>query len=358
MRFKFGLGVVVIPLLLWLGVNAQHPKKNKVTTKPAAQSNPQTQNDSKNPQWLSSACKLERFWFEEQYGIGKGITAEVYSSYTRQKALNTRQQIINSSDWINQLPCCPETSDLASESPVFSVDNWFEERVLSCYHPGAESAVRTTELYHAVSGRHSGQQCTYDKTGKLIPPNQPGAGTPDFFSPEVSGEQHLFFDTFSWTKLTLAEYNSVWKPNPGCGSPMSYDINPTIINNVWLYVRRGDVINISATGRIKFDVEGNETGPEGSLVIPKTDVGILGRLIAPNPLPTAKPGALLGGIYTGKLESANQYITIDDENLFYAGKAGDYTMPATGYLGFAVNDGYPQNNSGVFAVSIYRKLAR
>lgn len=392
MKFQFALSLSIIFLLLCVStpVIAQsskkrtsktkntakknttktksNAKKNIAKTKPIArevtsktnlakENNSQVKSDSKNLQWLSSACRVERFFLEDNIEE---------ANYTRQKALTVRQRLIDSSDWANQLPCCPETIDIASESPFFGFDNWIEETyeelrektVLSCFHPNANSAIRTSRLYHTVSGQNSGQQCTYDKSGKLIPPNQPGAGTPDFVSPTVNGEEHEFFDVFSWTKLSLSEYNSVWKPNPGCGSPMTYDIDPTIINHVWMYVKRGDVINISARGKIKFDVEGNETGPEGSLVIPKTDVGILGRLIAPNPFPTAKPGALLGGVYTGDLESPNQYITIDQENLFYAGKAGDYRMPATGYLSFAVNDGYPQNNSGVFNVTVYRKLAR
>lgn len=343
MELRFALSIIIVGYLIALNVTAQPTH---------------AQNDSKNQLWLSSSCSIERVWFENREFLNEMVDMGIYSSYTRQKALNARQQLLNSPDWDSVLPCCPETIDIASESPFFTVDNWFAKRVLSCYHPGAVSAIRSSKMYSKVSGQSAGQQCTYDKTGRLIPPNLPGAGTPDVVSPGVSGEQHYFFDVYPWTKLSSEEYSSAWKPDAGCHKSKTFNLDPTIITHVWLYVKRGDIININATGKIKFDVEGNETSPEGSLVIPKTDVGIIGRLIAPNPLPTAKPGALLGGIITEDITSPNQYVTINQENLFFAGKAGDYRMPATGYLSFSVNDGYLQNNSGMFEVTIYRKLAQ
>lgn len=363
MKHRAVFSIALALLMLTCSVLAQRPAQRIPKPKVVPQSSSKAQNDSKNTQWLSPACTRLRSFFEGWGLETKGVIAELYSSYTRQKALDARQRILSARDWDSQLPCCPENLRIANESPFFEVDNWFEkwaekEFLLGCYHPGAESNIRTSIFFHKVSQQTAGQQCTYDKNAILIPPENAGAGTPDFVSPTVSQDQHLVFDVFPWTKLTRAESDSTWTPDVGCQRPRTFEIDSTVITNVWLYVKRGDVISISATGRIKFDVEGNETGPEGSLVIPKTDMGILGRLIAPNPLSTAKPGALLGGVYTGELESPGQIIIIEEANPFYAGKAGDYRMPATGYLVFAVNDGYPQNNSGTFRVTLYRKLAR
>ena len=397
MKFQFGLSLAIAFLLSYITVSipAQQPKKNKakntaqqskknkakntvkkttsktksvadkqrtLITKPIKQKATQLQGDPRNMQWLSKVCELNRYYFEHKVG-GQIISgqpysdAEIYSSYTRQKALDARQRLIDSPEWDDQLPCCPETIDIANESPLFEVDNFFIEWLtLACFHPGAESNFRTSKLYHNASGSDAGQQCTYSKNGKLIPPNQPGAGTPDFNSPTV-GKEHIFFDVYPWTKLTLTEYNSAWKPNAGCHNPTNINVDPTVISPGWMYVKRGDVINISATGKIKFDVEGNESTPKGSLAMPQTQLGMLGRDLYPNPLPSAPPGALLGGVVRD-LNSFNQEIEIEEDDLFYAGKGGDFIMPATGYLAFLINDGFLENNSGNFKVTSYRKVAR
>jgi hypothetical protein len=360
-------------LFLVSGVLAQHRARPAQSKRP--ENNSKTQKERTNARWLSPDCEEIRHFFEKGYpgDIGKGVGAEVYSSYTRQKALEARQRLIDSPDWDNLLPCCPETERTAIRSPLFTTDSWLWELtlgrhvVLACFHPGAQSDFRTSGLYHRFTGLNAGQQCTYDKNGTLIAPDLPGAGTPDSISPTISADnigvffnEHMFFDVFPWTKLTLAEYNSVWKPDPGCNKPRPrpLDLDPAMINPALLWVERGDVISITATGKIKFDVEGNESGPEGSLVMPKTEAGILGRLFVPTPFPTAPAGALLGGVYTGELKSLPQFMEVAGPNLFYIGKGGDFKMPDNGYLVFLVNDGYLPNNTGSFLISWYRKVAR
>lgn len=355
--------LVLFVFILTCSVLAQRPLQQRPKPKVAPQSNSKQQTDSRNAQWLSPACTRLRSFFAGYGRETKGTLAELYSSYTREKALATRQRLLNTPEWDTQLPCCPETLRVARESPFFEVDNWLEdwvekEFILGCYHPGAESDIRSSEFFHRVSQQTAGQQCTYAKNGLLIPPEHAGAGSPDSVSPTVSKEQHLVFDVFPWTKLTRAESDSTWKPDGGCQRPRTFEIEADIISKVWLYVKRGDVLNITSTGRVKFDVEGNEAGPEGSLVRPKTEVGMWGRLLAPTPLPTAPPGALLGGIFTGELRSVEQPTPIHIRNLFYAGKGGDFVMPASGLLVFLVNDGYPENNSGSFFVTVYRSVAR
>jgi hypothetical protein len=313
----------------------------------AQRTNPQPSPTPANPRWESRACSIPRNGYE--------LRSDTYSSFTRERALRLRNTL--DTNWHLQLPCCPETMPNTDENQLYEESSWF----FSCFHPGAEKGVRTSKLYHSlVKPIRSGQQCTYDSRGNLITSNA-GAGTPDFVSPnsgDTGEELHWEYDVFPWTKLTFTEYNSVWKPNQGCQQPMIYEINPAIIGHISMYVKRGDIININATGTIIFDVEGNKSSPEGSRVIPRTGAGILGRIIAPVPFPSALPGALLGGVYTGGLASINQYISIDGENLFYVGRGGDFTMPASGYLVFTVNDGYLENNSGSFQATIYRKLAR
>lgn len=307
---------------------------------------PKAKPASPNKQWESNAClSASRLLSAATFGD--------VNDFTRSDALKVRLDIQNANSF-DILPCCPETFTDTEES-----DLWEESSaLLSCYHPGAETSVRTSEWFHnVVNSYRSGQQCTYDKRGTLIVSGA-GAGTPDFVSPNAENgkSDHWKFDVFPWTRLTLAEYNSVWKPNPGCNSRITYSLQPDTWTNIWMYVRRGDVLSFTATGKVKFDVEGNLTGPEGSLVIPKTDVGFFGRLIAPNPLPTAPPGALIGAIFQGGFDNENQSFEFNDiTEPFLIGKGTIGIIKADGYLLFGVNDGYLPNNSGGFQVTVKRE---
>jgi hypothetical protein len=81
-------------------------------------------------------------------------------------------------------------------------------------------------------------------------------------------------------------------------------------------------------------------------------VGIFGRLIAPNPLPTAPPGALIGAIFQGSFENEAQLDEFTEP--FLIGKGTVVIIKASGYLMFGVNDGYMPNNTGGFQVTVSR----
>jgi hypothetical protein len=69
---------------------------------------------------------------------------------------------------------------------VGSFSHWFVDTFVQVYHPGAAYDLRTKDP--TKYGGH-GQQCTYDKNGKLIT-HGPGAGTPDFGSPNATPNVH------------------------------------------------------------------------------------------------------------------------------------------------------------------------
>ncbi|HEX9962640.1 MAG TPA: hypothetical protein VGB00_17035 [Pyrinomonadaceae bacterium] len=318
-----------------LSVPAQKP----VPKKSPNQTNP-------NQQWQSFSCILPK---------GLLIAKESYRGYNRAKALQTRTKISTQNpEWITRLPCCPETYSYTQEASMWETSTI---SFAGCFHPGAYYDVRTSQVYHQVTNTSSGQQCTYTRQGNLISRGA-GAGTPDFVSPNVNAELHYINDVYPWTFLTLAEYNSTWKPDVGCNQSSSYRFTPNKWLNAWMYVKRGDVIAFTdAMGKVQFDVEGNTTGPEGSTVMPKTQIGLLGRVLYTNPIPTAPSGALIGAVYQGSFIGTGNNVEIDLSDMtagFLIGRGAIVTIEAEGYLMLGINDGFIENNSGWFEVNIQR----
>lgn len=146
--------------------------------------------------------------------------------------------------WYALLPACPcENPDKDS---VKTSDGWARERNrnemgflqrlfagrkgFSYYHPGAVTSFRSYPYTATViNGKKfkSGQQCTYDEKGKLMPSGE-GAGTPDKFSP-AKGEnnmglltinifrviRHRKYDSSPWKKQEWKEYHKFWPPDKG-----------------------------------------------------------------------------------------------------------------------------------------------
>ena len=147
--------------------------------------------------------------------------------------------------WYEKLPHCPcENPDIDG---VKLHDGWARERNRSemgffqklaagkkgfaFYHPGAVSSFRSYPYVETIiNGKKfkSGQQCTYDKNGKLIKDNEEGAGTPDKSSP-ASGEnkkgllkvnifkvrKHVKYDSSPWKAEKWKDYHKYWSPDNG-----------------------------------------------------------------------------------------------------------------------------------------------
>jgi hypothetical protein len=79
-----------------------------------------------------------------------------------------------------------------------------------------------------------GQQCTYDRNGRLITAGA-GAGTPDAYAPNFTNrlqgttiprllgyQSHTHWDVkpFDADGMTWQEYQQVWTPNNGNGCPL------------------------------------------------------------------------------------------------------------------------------------------
>jgi hypothetical protein len=346
MRLKKYMSICLCWMTVVLVTYAQEP----VSRKPSSQKPTQKPSTEINKRWGSFSCTAPKLFYE---------TKDSFKNYTRATALKMRATIMaQDPKWTESLPCCPETYDYVKEASI-----WETPKVsfAGCFHPGAYYDVRTSNLFHQVTSSQIGQQCTYTDQGKLISTG-PGAGTPDFVSPMVDEEKHWVYDVYPWTQLTMAEYDSVWKPNPGCNSGIRYRLHPDLWSNLWMYVRRGDIISFTgAMGQIKFDVEGNVTGPEGSLAMPKTDIGLLGRVLYNNPLPGAPPGALIGAVYQGTFAGNNNEQRIDMSDLtagFLIGRGAIIKIEASGYLVLGINDGFMENNTGWFEVTVQRSVHR
>lgn len=119
---------------------------------------------------------------------------------TGQPAHYTNEQIFNEwlfleldqGPWWNSLPECPEQlcilDDGKAENPDSKVwsdpnVNFIGGIVLSIFHPGSEFEIRTIS---GAAGAPHGNQCTYDKKGKLIE-DIPAAGTADLYGPNNPG---------------------------------------------------------------------------------------------------------------------------------------------------------------------------
>jgi hypothetical protein len=95
-------------------------------------------------------------------------------------------------------------------------------------------------------------------------------------------------------------------------------------------VRRGEPLTISANGEIKIGGPGNPTATPGGA----------GATDAPNPLPAAPTGALIGRVGNGQP--------------FLIGNQTRIAAPAAGQLFLGLNDSYVQDNDGQFEVEVQR----
>ena len=148
--------------------------------------------------------------------------------------------------WYNLLPGCPcRNPDFDS---IHLNDGWAREPLkeemrglqklfaskknFKSYHVGAEASFRSYPAVNTIiDGKkfHSGQQCTYDKTGNLIKSGA-GAGTPDKVCP-VKGENkkglmrvsfikvmgHYKYDAKPFKKMDWKTYHIYWPPHKGAG---------------------------------------------------------------------------------------------------------------------------------------------
>ena len=117
-------------------------------------------------------------------------------------------------NWLGVLPDCPCTDAEARKAP----DTWRGPG--NCdpsYHPGAATGYRSTGAYATLAGTSHGQQCCYDRAGKLISSDAAGAGTPDVWSPATHLLRHVEADVDTWRALGWQTYNQYWVPNAGSG---------------------------------------------------------------------------------------------------------------------------------------------
>ena len=146
--------------------------------------------------------------------------------------------------WYELLPHCPcENPDW---NGVKVNDGWARERYrnemgffqktfagkrdFTFYHPGAVTSFRSYPYVKtSINGKKfkSGQQCAYDKVGKLIKSSE-GAGTPDKSSPAVGENKkgllkvnifrvrkHVKHDSSPWKAEEWKEYHKFWPPDKG-----------------------------------------------------------------------------------------------------------------------------------------------
>jgi RHS repeat-associated protein len=120
-------------------------------------------------------------------------------------------------DWLKELPDCPCTPGVVT--PANPDPNIWQDPEPGdpIHHPGAANCMRSnpTENGH-------GQQCCYDRLGKLITSGS-GAGTPDYGGWPGHGLSHTIDDFASFWHCCLASMLSTyfkWRPpNNGKGCP-------------------------------------------------------------------------------------------------------------------------------------------
>ncbi|MCI0490365.1 MAG: hypothetical protein L0229_27545 [Blastocatellia bacterium] len=311
----------------------------------------QTSRDSPNrtpgAYWNSKECK----WVKPLYE-----SAALLLNYTREDAL--REAALIKRDfpgWYEHLPCCPENIKEISES------YWEKSNTnIECFHPSSSNCYRSVHRYASdkfeeteLAAGH-GQQCCYDRLGNLIK-SGPGAGTPDFVSPEQDIIEHQKKDVLPWIRLSLNEYHSAWYPNQGCGNPFKVfvagdvDWTPTA-----LYVKQGDIISFyNARGTVVWGQGGSSCGPEGSKHVAESTIGFL---LAPPKLLGAPTGGLIGMIYAAQPPPTDDFILYTKyiSKPLFIGRGTQVSILADGFLFLGVNDGFPANNSGYFQVTIKR----
>ncbi|NER00923.1 MAG: hypothetical protein F6K30_30240 [Cyanothece sp. SIO2G6] len=190
--------------------------------------------------------------FEEEYSVPCGIPPEqsiesILSGHVlpislvqaRETARNLRENYAgwNNRDFLDDCPCTRIQAD--SNSRFVDATHPFTDD----YHPGAEWEYRTAQdrvgtfisptLPEGSPTLRPGQQCTYSSDGRLIT-HGAGAGTPDAYSPQVTGigqgwvsnNSHTFWDVkpFNADGMTWEEYHQTWTPNQG--ERRSCSINP------------------------------------------------------------------------------------------------------------------------------------
>ncbi len=144
--------------------------------------------------------------------IGTSIASSIATFNSLQR--NAQKLVDEQSDTKpSALPSCPKTEkDLQAErtgtkkppaDDPKSRYQWVTDNAITfrIFHPGAASA------YRRRSEGISGQQCSYDRHGKLITAG-PAAGTPDLISPEFSKINHFFADVLPGFKPPI---NADWR---------------------------------------------------------------------------------------------------------------------------------------------------
>ena len=158
---------------------------------------------------------------------------------------NTEKSILSvQENWYTLLPDCPcRNPDFET---VQTKDGWARElrkdemsffrrlamknRDFTYFHPGATATFRSYPPVKTIINkrkRKSGQQCAYDKDGKLITTGT-AAGTPDKISPARKegwkGElkvnilrtiKHLIYDAGPWQEDQWKVYHKFWPPSLG-----------------------------------------------------------------------------------------------------------------------------------------------
>lgn len=145
-------------------------------------------------------------------------------------------------EWANDLPDCPcdwnavakiQPDPVSGESKVVGARNGWCNEGASRFHPGAASCFRSLvplkpfDLLRITPG----QQCCYDKNGKLITGGA-GAGTPDkagmAYASAANGDcmndpemavWHGILDVVPFDENDIKEYHKEWPPNKGLCCP-------------------------------------------------------------------------------------------------------------------------------------------
>lgn len=158
----------------------------------------------------------------EEFFQGKADNQELEEALQKEEILNKYYP-----DWTEKLDDCPCTEEQIEQLPEFEESTFFVET----YHPGAETAYRSTEgteIYSSVdpslSPLNAGQQCTYDEDGYLLTEGK-AAGTPDAFSPNATdlfSFEHTEWDVDTSEVFDTERYHKTWTPNNDNNCPTNF----------------------------------------------------------------------------------------------------------------------------------------